>query len=341
MDHYDVLGFLIITLNCNVTIVGKIWLIFMILLRLVVIVVAGAPVYQDERERFVCNTLQPGCANVCYDTFSPVSHLRFWLVQSVSVLLPSAVFGVYVLHRGAELAARMPFWPQGGSRDQAPGNLSPREAHSLEVPDFSAGYIAHLCLRTLAEAAFGALHYLLFGFSVPPRFSCARVPCSGAVDCYVSRPTEKSTLMLFLWALSALSMLLSAADLLCSLRRRTRVRPGGRGGESPESALRLRRWAQGTALKHRGARTGERGAHSTGGQSAASGRMGLPDEDESELSLVSDKLPQACAERGGVSRTAAPQGRRSEHPSFPRGSPARPAGAGSSMVLESRRSEWV
>ncbi|CAO2609302.1 Gap junction delta-4 protein [Lemmus lemmus] len=166
---------------------------------MLVVILAGSPIYQDEQERFVCNTLQPGCANVCYDFFSPVSPLRFWLVQSLALLLPSAVFGAYALHRGAKLIAE--------------GACRPR------VPNLSTAYLVHLLLRTLLEAGLASLHYLLFGFSVPNRISCSRVPCSGAVDCYVSRPTEKSLLMLFVWAMSALSFLLSLADLLCSLRR--------------------------------------------------------------------------------------------------------------------------
>lgn len=172
-----------------------------VLLRMLVVVLAGSPIYEDEQERFICNTPQPGCANVCYDLFSPVSPLRFWLVQSLALLLPSVVFGTYTLHRGAKLAAG------GACRPQ--------------VPDLSAAYLVHLLLRMLLEAGLASLHYFLFGFSVPARVSCSRVPCSGAVDCYVSRPTEKSLLMLFFWAVSALSFLLSLADLLWSLRRRT------------------------------------------------------------------------------------------------------------------------
>lgn len=177
------------------------WLVVVVLLRMLVVVLAGSPIYEDEQERFICNTLQPGCANVCYDLFSPVSPLRFWLVQSLALLLPSVVFGTYTLHRGARLAAG------GACRPQ--------------VPDLSAAYLVHLLLRMLLEAGLASLHYFLFGFSVPARVSCSRVPCSGAVDCYVSRPTEKSLLMLFFWAVSALSFLLSLADLLCSLPRRT------------------------------------------------------------------------------------------------------------------------
>ncbi|XP_006217401.2 gap junction delta-4 protein [Vicugna pacos] len=329
MDRPDLLGFLAITLSCNVTVVGKIWLVFMVLLRMVVLVLAGSPVYQDEQERFVCNTLQPGCANVCYDIFSPVSHLRFWLLHSVSVLLPSAVFSVYVLHKGAELAARGPRGPDGVPGDHHAPELTPGARHWLLVPDFSSGYLVHLCLRTLTEAAFGALHYLLFGFLVPKRFSCTHPPCTSVVDCYVSRPTEKSILMLFVWAACALSFLLSVADLVCSARWKTRGRPG-RATRRPwpvagDAALEGHRdgVAEGRGARARpGPRTEGQGAHSPAGMPAARGRLELPGEDESDaLSSASDQLPvprprEAAAagreERPGPPRAPLPGPGRSE-----------------------------
>lgn len=313
----------------------------MILLRMGVILVAGSPVYQDEQERFVCNTLQPGCANVCYDFFSPVSHLRFWLVQSVSVLLPSAVFSAYVLHKGAELAARGPRRLEDGPSgpdpaDRSPGNSRrppPRgQRRSLAVPDFSAGYTAHLCLRTLTEAAFAAFHYVLFGFSVPKRFSCSYAPCSGAVDCYVSRPTEKAILTLLLWALTALSVLLSAADLLCSACGRRRAAPGPAGGGLGTREERA-------ALARPGSWPGGHSARSPRGQSAVSGRMEPADEDESEaLSSASDKPPGAYTEPGPRPHREGPQAPSPEHPPMPS---TPPAGTGSAPLLGTRRSEWV
>ncbi|XP_034885416.1 gap junction delta-4 protein [Mirounga leonina] len=348
MERLDLLGFLLITVNCNMTIVGKIWLIFMILLRMVVIILAGSPVYQDEQERFVCNTLQPGCANVCYDIFSPVSHLRFWLIQSVSVLLPSAVFSVYVLHRGAVLAARGLSGPDGGPTrpdpcDQSPGDRRRpppcREPRHLTVPDFSSGYIVHLLLRMLTEAAFGASHYLLFGFLVPKRFSCTQSPCTSVVDCYVSRPTEKSIMMLFMWAVSALSLLLSVADLICSVQGRT---SGGWGpAEDPPGPAAGRRLSRSL-----GARPG---------QMARDGRMGLPDEDESEvMSSASEKLATTCKEPGSRPRGEAsqdPRGegptRSEEHPSSPRSRLGRRYPSCQLQPLDglansrSRKSEWV
>uniref|UniRef100_A0A674HXJ7 Gap junction protein n=1 Tax=Terrapene triunguis TaxID=2587831 RepID=A0A674HXJ7_9SAUR len=187
------------TITISSSSVGKIWLTLVILLRMTVIVLAGYPLYQDEQERFICNTLQPGCSNVCYDIFSPVSHFRFWLIQTVSVLLPYAVFNVYVLHKVAMHVALA--------------------ADLLNIPDFSWAYTVHLFLRTLAEASFGAGQYYLFGFFVPKRFSCYQSPCTSMVDCYISRPTEKSIMMIFIWGVIGLSFLLSLVDLAFAIQR--------------------------------------------------------------------------------------------------------------------------
>ncbi|XP_046923144.1 gap junction delta-4 protein [Lynx rufus] len=369
MERLDLLGFLLITFNCNMTIVGKVWLIFMILLRMVVIILAGSPVYQDEQERFVCNTLQPGCANVCYDIFSPVSQLRFWLIQSVSVLLPSAVFSVYVLHRGAVLAARGLCGPDGGPGGPDPADLSPgdRERRLLTVPDFSSGYIVHLFLRMLTEAAFGASHYLLFGFLVPKRFSCTHSPCTSVVDCYISRPTEKSIMMLFMWAVSALSLVLSVADLVCSVHRRAsargraaaplpRPRPARSLGSRPgQVAGGGGGWAEVGASVHPGPWAAGERADSPSRKSAASGRTGLPDEEDSEvMSSASDKLAVACKEPGsrphreasGDPRDECPT-RSEEHPLAPQSRLARRCPSGQLQPPDrpanprSRKSEWV
>ncbi|XP_003420771.1 gap junction delta-4 protein [Loxodonta africana] len=404
MEHLDLLGFLIVTLNYNVTIVGKIWLIFMTLLRMMVIILAGYPIYQDEQERFVCNTLQPGCSNVCYDIFSPVSHFRFWLIQSVSVLFPYAVFSVYVLHKGAMHAAAGGCPPDGGQGGPTPWDLTTAERHhprpsregrGLDIPDFSSGYIAHLFLRTLIEAAFGALHYFLFGFMVPKRFSCSHSPCTSVVDCYISRPTEKSIMMLFIWGVSTLSFLLGLADLMCSVRRRVRRRrapkrvartsssrtesqglksPPGHSAERVASrSLERRRshiseddgWEEQEVPIHPRVWAREEGTrtnvNSPSEKSAVSGRMELPDEDESEvMSSASEKLARAHPElRGRLHREATQDPRREGHadwgelPSAPRSRlaghysstelqpPDRLSKSGSATHLRTKRSEWV
>nr|XP_020657647.1 gap junction delta-4 protein [Pogona vitticeps] len=233
MECGDSLGFLIIALSYNVTVIGKIWLTLVILLRFMVIFLAAYPLYQDEQERFICNTLQPGCSNVCYDIFAPVSHFRFWLIQTVSVLLPYAVFGVCVLHsvvRQMVKAYSSPYhryketktsMGHRGTKKSFKGATKNRIAYmskEMDIPDFSGAYTVQLLLRIMIEAGFGAGHYYLFGFSVPRRFSCNQLPCTSFVDCYISRPTEKSIMMLFIWGLSGFSFLLSLVDLVFAFR---------------------------------------------------------------------------------------------------------------------------
>ncbi|XP_042744961.1 gap junction delta-4 protein [Lagopus leucura] len=235
MEHWDSLGFLVVTLNYNVSIIGKIWLMLVVLLRMAVVVLAGYPLYQDEQERFVCNTLQPGCSNVCYDLFSPISHFRFWFIQTVSILLPYTAFSVYVLHKVATYIVRKHCLVHGcrGNKGLSnPKDLKERcrsdlvnrldcDMDNLDVLNFSGAYAVHLFFRTLIEAAFAAAQYFLFGFFVPERFSCYHSPCTSTVDCYISRPTEKSIMMVFIWSVTSLSFLLSLADLVYALRQMT------------------------------------------------------------------------------------------------------------------------
>ncbi|XP_077160875.1 gap junction delta-4 protein-like [Paroedura picta] len=233
MDSWDSLGFLILILNYNVTIIGKIWLTLTILLRLLVIFFAAYPLYQDEQQRFICNTLQPGCANACYDVFAPISHFRFWLVQTASVLLPYTLFCVYVFHsvarrlvkaqslpyrRYKEIKATSGHKMSKKSSKGVAGSRVPCEATKMDIPDFSRAYTVQLLLRMLVEASFGSGHYYLFGFFVPRRFACYQFPCASYVECFVSRPTEKSILMFFIWGLSGFSFLLSLLDLTFAFR---------------------------------------------------------------------------------------------------------------------------
>ncbi|XP_077160877.1 gap junction delta-4 protein [Paroedura picta] len=233
MDSWDSLGFLILILNYNVTIIGKIWLTLTILLRLLVIFFAAYPLYQDEQQLFICNTLQPGCVNACYDTLVPISHFQFWLVQTASVLLPYAFFCVYVFHSVARQLVKVQSLPyrrykeikatsgrkmSKKSSKGVAGSRASRDGNKWDIPDFSKAYVVHLLLRILVEACFGAGHYCLFGFFVPRYFSCNEDPCPHSISCYVSRPTEKTILMFFTWGLSGISFFLSFMDLTFAFR---------------------------------------------------------------------------------------------------------------------------
>ncbi|CAL8312130.1 unnamed protein product [Merluccius merluccius] len=220
-----------ISVSHSTTLMGKVWLIVMVFLRVVVLLLAGYPLYRDEQERFVCNTIQPGCANVCYDLFAPVSLFRFWLVQLVALSLPYLIFLVYVVHRVSSGLASVPAPPPPPQEAGAAFLRRGAAAAAAAEPGargrcFAGAYLLQLVFRILLEVSFGAAHYYLFGFLVPSRFLCQQQPCTTQVDCYVSRPTEKSVMLCFMLGAGALSLALNALDVVCAVKRS--VRQSGR-----------------------------------------------------------------------------------------------------------------
>ncbi|XP_014390346.1 PREDICTED: gap junction gamma-2 protein [Myotis brandtii] len=157
------------------TFVGKVWLTVLVVFRIVLTAVGGESIYSDEQTKFTCNTRQPGCDNVCYDAFAPLSHVRFWVFQIVVISTPSVMYLGYAVH--------------------------------LRV------YVAQLVARAAFEVAFLVGQYLLYGFEVPPFFPCSRRPCPHVVDCFVSRPTEKTVFLLVMYVVSCLCLLLNLCEM--------------------------------------------------------------------------------------------------------------------------------
>lgn len=75
--------------------VGQLWNTVNFVFRLFVIVAVGSSVYGDEQGAFKCDTGQPGCQNVCFNRFSPISHMRFWAFQILFVSTPPMFFYLY------------------------------------------------------------------------------------------------------------------------------------------------------------------------------------------------------------------------------------------------------
>ncbi|KAE8290545.1 Gap junction delta-4 protein Connexin-40.1 [Larimichthys crocea] len=121
------MNLLFITISHNVSFMGKTWWMLMLVLRLLVLLLAGFTLFIDEQERFVCNTIQPGCSNVCFDVFAP-------------------------------------------------------------------------------------------------SFLCYEAPCTSGVECYISRPTEKTLMLNFMLGVASLSILLSLVDLMSSMKAMVRWR---------------------------------------------------------------------------------------------------------------------
>ncbi|KAF5898077.1 gap junction gamma-1 protein-like, partial [Clarias magur] len=75
-------------------------------------------------------------------------------------------------------------------------------------------YVMQLLSRVAFEVAFLFGQYVLYGFEVSPSYVCTRSPCPHTVDCFVSRPTEKTIFLLIMYAVSALCLLLTVLEIL-------------------------------------------------------------------------------------------------------------------------------
>ncbi|TNN67653.1 Gap junction alpha-9 protein [Liparis tanakae] len=230
MGDWNFLGGILEEVHIHSTMVGKIWLTILFIFRMLVLGVAAEDVWNDEQADFICNTEQPGCRNVCYDRAFPISLIRYWVLQVIFVSSPSLVYMGHALYRlralektrqkkkallrkelelvDVELAeARRRIEREVKQLDQGKLNKAPLRGSLLRT------YVAHVFTRSIVEVVFMTGQYLLYGFRLHPLFKCERDPCPNAVDCYVSRPTEKSVFMVFMQCIAAISLFLNILEI--------------------------------------------------------------------------------------------------------------------------------
>uniref|UniRef100_A0A8C6WET6 Gap junction protein n=1 Tax=Neogobius melanostomus TaxID=47308 RepID=A0A8C6WET6_9GOBI len=201
MTEWTLLKRLLDAVHHHSTMIGRLWLTVMVIFRLLIVAVATEDVYTDEQEMFVCNTLQPGCSTICYDAFAPISQPRFWVFHIISVSTPSLCFIIYTWHNLSK---------QNGQLQKLNTN---NDVQAIAVGVLSKCYIFHVILRAILEVGFVLAQWKLFGFSVPVHFLCTSEPCSQPVDCYVSRPTEKTVFLLFMFCVGIFCILLNLLEL--------------------------------------------------------------------------------------------------------------------------------
>lgn len=97
--NWSALEALLSGVNKYSTVFGRVWLSMVFVFRVMVFVVAAQRVWGDESKDFVCNTAQPGCNNVCYDSIFPISHIRLWALQLIFVTCPSLMVVGHVKYR--------------------------------------------------------------------------------------------------------------------------------------------------------------------------------------------------------------------------------------------------
>uniref|UniRef100_A0A673LMY1 Gap junction protein n=2 Tax=Sinocyclocheilus rhinocerous TaxID=307959 RepID=A0A673LMY1_9TELE len=198
--------------NKHSTSLGKIWLSVLFIFRISILVIAAEKVWGDEQSGFTCNTQQPGCKNVCYDHFFPVSHIRFWCLQLIFVSTPALLVAMHVAY--SKRNVKNGLLANRGGRVKG-GDLESLKKRRLPIiGPLWWTYTSSLFFRILFEAGFMyALYYVYDGFQMPSLVKCEQWPCPNKVDCFISRPTEKTVFTIFMVGSSAVCIVLNVAEL--------------------------------------------------------------------------------------------------------------------------------
>ncbi|KAL7390381.1 hypothetical protein ABVT39_020077 [Epinephelus coioides] len=223
MGDWNLLGKLLESAQEHSTVVGKVWLTVLFIFRILVLGAAAEKVWGDEQSGFTCDTKQPGCQNVCYDKTFPISHIRFWVMQIIFVSTPTLIYLGHILH-----LVRMEEKEKQKEKDIAIQNekhqqLVVTKAKKTPIKDNQGHvrlkgallrtYVFNIIFKTLFEVAFIVAQYFLYGFELKPMYTCDRWPCPNVVNCYISRPTEKTIFILFMLAVASVSLLLNLVEM--------------------------------------------------------------------------------------------------------------------------------
>ncbi|KAM6899631.1 gap junction alpha-4 protein isoform 1-T2 [Xenentodon cancila] len=243
------------------TAVGRVWLTVLFLFRMLVLGTAIESAWDDEQADFVCNTKQPGCTPVCYDRAFPISHFRYFVLQVIFVSTPTIFYFGYVAIRARKDLTREEV--KDDEQEKVSGSQSKKVNIVIERGDNNVtigngeekekdksgengrttnkvlklkgrllgAYAFSIVLKVVLEAGFiVGLWFLYDGFFIEEKFECTGFPCPHRVDCFVSRPTEKTIFTIYTQVIAAISLLLNLIELIhlvmlaISLRLEKRLR---------------------------------------------------------------------------------------------------------------------
>ncbi|XP_019938579.2 gap junction delta-3 protein [Paralichthys olivaceus] len=201
MGEWSYLGELFNSLQAQSPMLGRFWLLLMLVFRILILGTVASDLFDDEQEEFACNTLQPGCKQVCYDMAFPISQYRFWVFHIVLIATPSLVFLMYAMHHHNKR--------DGRSQSSQISSQQRRQDRRIRML-----YMVNVAFRLVAEVGFLVGQWLLYGFKVEAQFPCSRFPCPYTVDCFTSRPAEKTIFLCFYFVVGVISAISSCAEFL-------------------------------------------------------------------------------------------------------------------------------
>uniref|UniRef100_UPI00358FFCEB gap junction beta-2 protein-like n=1 Tax=Myxine glutinosa TaxID=7769 RepID=UPI00358FFCEB len=209
------------------TAIGRIWLFVIFLFRVLVLVIVGESIWGGDQSDFECNTRQPGCTNVCYDHFFPISHVRLWALQLIFVATPTMLVGMHVSSRYRRVKKKatkfVSYWHKRNaevtnSKEVDKTNLC-GESEKKKLGRIYGGllltYLLSITVRMALEVVFIYVYYALYhSHHMPRKLECDVSPCPQVVECFVARPTEKTILSVFMLSSSAICLFLNLIEFL-------------------------------------------------------------------------------------------------------------------------------
>ncbi|KAG7316384.1 hypothetical protein KOW79_019925 [Hemibagrus wyckioides] len=205
--------------------------------RILVLGAGAESVWGDEQSSLVCNTLQPGCENVCYDWKFPISHIRFWVMQIIFVSTPTLLYlghAIHIIHQENKLREKIKQQHEG--RMLKTPKYTDDQGHVKIKGNLLGSYLTQLFFKIILELAFIVGQYYLYGFIMVPEFACSKSPCPHTVECFMSRPTEKTIFIIFMLVVACVSLLLNIIEVFYLLCSRVRCRSGNRRMRNTTSA---------------------------------------------------------------------------------------------------------
>ncbi|XP_054473955.1 gap junction Cx32.2 protein-like [Anoplopoma fimbria] len=216
MGQWSILSDLLDKVQSHSTVMGKVWMSVLFLFRIFILAAGIDQIWGDEQANMNCNTKSPGCKNSCYDRSFPISHTRFWVLQILIVSTPTLMYLGHVLlviRRENKLRRRLEQKLGRNGMIKAPKYSD--EHGKVELKGILlVSYMMQLQFKILLEVAFIVGQYYLYGFILmPSKISYADYPCPSPVDCFISRPTEKSIFIIFMLAMAVLSVMLNILEI--------------------------------------------------------------------------------------------------------------------------------
>ncbi|XP_063758830.1 gap junction Cx32.2 protein-like [Eleginops maclovinus] len=228
MGEWSLLSDLLDKVQSHSTVGGKVWMSVLFLFRIFILAAGVDKIWGDEQGNMDCNTKSVGCKNACYNRHFPLSHTRYWVLQILMVSTPTLVYLGHVLLviRGENKARRRleqkPY--KNGVRIKAP-KYSDEHGRVQLKGILLVSYLMQVLFKILLEVAFIVGQYYLYGFILmPPKITFSELPCPSQVNCFISRPTEKTIFIVFMLTMAVFSVILNIIEIFYLMISKVRVR---------------------------------------------------------------------------------------------------------------------